>query len=149
MINPAHASRSYWRSGLDATRPETQISRRSRLRLAYGAFMLQPPSSTTDEPITPPAVTPFDAEAPPSLEIRTITALRVIGKNVQFDLPEAQERFTLGVAPARAADLTLDGASLSRLHALVCRFGLGDALASERCAASSRSPLPRALLSAR
>lgn len=87
--------------------------------------MEQPPAppARADEPLAPPASTPFDTTAPPGLEPRVITALRVVGQNVQLDLPPDQERFTLGAAPPPVVDLTLDGDMVSRLHAVLVRKG--------------------------
>lgn len=77
-----------------------------------------------EPPPLPPGNTPYDESAPPPLPERgPVTALRVVGQNVQLDLPEAQDRFTLGAAPRPAVDLTLEGAQVSRLHLVLVRKG--------------------------
>lgn len=69
-------------------------------------------------------MTPFDVSAPPALPTRgPVTALRVVGRNVQLDLSPAQERFTLGGAARPAVDLVLDGEQVSRLHLVLERKG--------------------------
>lgn len=68
-------------------------------------------------------VTPFDKSAPPALPPRVVTALRVVGQNVQLDLPAEQDTFTLGAAPRPVVDLTLAGEAVSRVHAQLSRKG--------------------------
>lgn len=87
-------------------------------------MLVEPPESAPLPPGEPSAVTPFDASAPPALPTRgPVTALRVVGRNVQLDLSPAQERFTLGGAASPAVDLTLDGEQVSRLHLVLVRKG--------------------------
>ena len=86
--------------------------------------MDQPTEPTPAPPgDAPKAVTPFDKSAPPALPPRVVTALRVVGQNVQLDLPAEQDAFTLGAAPRPVVDLTLAGEAVSRVHARLTRKG--------------------------
>jgi len=85
---------------------------------------LTPPKPAPAPPDDPPsAATPFDKSAPPALPPRVVTALRVVGQNIQLDLPAEQETFTLGAAPRPVVDLTLAGEAVSRVHAKLTRKG--------------------------
>jgi hypothetical protein len=88
--------------------------------------MRVPPDDDTPQPLDSERVgtTPFDQTAPPATPPRgPIIALRAVGQNVQLELTPAQERFTLGAAPFPVVDLTLDGETVSRVHAVLVRKG--------------------------
>lgn len=85
--------------------------------------MDRPPEAVIPPGAAPLVVTPFDKSAPPALSARVVTALRVVGENVQLDLPPEQAAFTLGAAPQPVVDLTLAGEHVSRLHVKLTRKG--------------------------
>ncbi len=66
--------------------------------------------------------TPIHADAAlPAVE--PVTALRVVGRNVELLLSPAQASFTLGGAASPEVDVTLDGDGVSRLHVILQRKG--------------------------
>lgn len=68
------------------------------------------------------SITPVqDEDDRPTVEM--VTALRLMGRNVELPLSTAKRAFTLGSAPEPEVDLTVRDVGVSRLHAVLQRKG--------------------------
>jgi pSer/pThr/pTyr-binding forkhead associated (FHA) protein len=64
-----------------------------------------------------------DVRAARLAPVDAVTALRVVGKELELGLPLAKASFTMGRAAASEVDLSLPGGDVSRLHCVLRRNG--------------------------